>query len=73
VITVEGLGHELNEPVNRLLDGLQIGPHDLRRREKYQGIVQGSLTHLTLQLDVYALVDLFIALVGECGTLNCTN
>jgi hypothetical protein len=70
VITVEGL-HELNEPVNGLLDGL--GPHDLRRREKHQGVAQSRLTHSTLQLDVDALVDLFIALVGECVTLNCTS
>lgn len=70
VIAVEGLGHELNDPVNMLLDDLQIGPHDLRRREIF---VQNRLTHLTLQANVDALIDLFITLVGECGTRNFTN
>jgi len=68
-VAVEGMGHELNEPVNMLLDDLQIGPHDLHRREPDQGI----LIHLTLQANVDALIDLFITLVGECGTRNCTN
>jgi hypothetical protein len=70
VVILGGLGHELNEPVNRLLDGLQIGPHDLRRRQVVQN---RSTLHSALQMDVNALVDLFIALVGECGTLNCTS
>jgi hypothetical protein len=53
-----------------LLDGLGIGPQNLRRRENHQ--IDGRLAHLTLKADVDALVDLFIALVGECGTVDCT-